>query len=203
MKLHPGKEVTRIETCETSSFIADVAQEVVDLNGLAEIIRIRRGHSNDLEFDLKFDLLVTETFDAGCFGEGILSTLHHAQRHLLNRDNFRVLPRKCEIFAVLVSGEFLEQTAKVDASKISLKLPHSPWSAEYDPRVNPYGSDDLYTVPFDLRSKVTRLTEVNFEDAEEVNEIFEKGRLIPVEFDLLDPELQGWQNPGLGAKIPF
>lgn len=47
--------------------------------------------------DGRVDLLVTETLDAGVFGEGILQTLHHAHEHLL-RPNSRVIPAGVQLY---------------------------------------------------------------------------------------------------------
>lgn len=45
----------------------------------------------------RVDLIVTETLDAGAFGEGILQTLHHAHKHLL-RPNGRVIPAGVQLY---------------------------------------------------------------------------------------------------------
>lgn len=47
--------------------------------------------------DGRVDLIVTETLDAGVFGEGILQTLHHAHEHLL-RPNGRVIPAGVQLY---------------------------------------------------------------------------------------------------------
>ena len=55
--------------------------------------------SESLKFE--FDLLITETFDAGLFGEHVLETLDHAHKNLLSKDS-EIIPRGARVYVALL-----------------------------------------------------------------------------------------------------
>ncbi|XP_070779487.1 protein arginine N-methyltransferase 9 isoform X1 [Enoplosus armatus] len=98
-----------VYACELSKTMYELACEVVTANGMDGRIKIL--HMKSLEMEVPKDiphrvsLVVTETVDAGLFGEGIIESLIHAWHHLL-------LPPQ-HMFLVLKRGEneFQEQSA--------------------------------------------------------------------------------------------
>nr|XP_006629607.1 PREDICTED: putative protein arginine N-methyltransferase 9 [Lepisosteus oculatus]XP_015199997.1 PREDICTED: putative protein arginine N-methyltransferase 9 [Lepisosteus oculatus] len=77
----------RVYACELSKTMYELACEVVSANGMNGEIKILHMKSLDMEVprDIpdKVSLVVTETVDAGLFGEGIVESLIHAWKHLL------------------------------------------------------------------------------------------------------------------------
>ncbi|XP_032418093.1 protein arginine N-methyltransferase 9 [Xiphophorus hellerii] len=76
-----------VYACELSKTMYELACEVVAANGMEGSIKIL--HKKSLEMEVPTDipnrvsLVVTETVDAGLFGEGIIESLIHAWHHLL------------------------------------------------------------------------------------------------------------------------
>lgn len=84
----------KVFACELSKTMYELACEVVNANGLGGSISIL--HMKSLEMEVPRDipkrvsLVVTETVDAGLFGEGIIESLIHAWHNLL-------LPRQTDV----------------------------------------------------------------------------------------------------------
>lgn len=107
-----------VYACELSKTMYELACEVLSANGMADSIKIVHLKSLDMEIpkDIpnRVSLVVTETVDAGLFGEGIIESLIHAWKHLLlPPPNFgeplsnpsqtgRVIPAGATVFGVAV-----------------------------------------------------------------------------------------------------
>lgn len=107
-----------VYACELSKTMYELACEVLSANGMADSIKIVHLKSLDMEIpkDIpnRVSLVVTETVDAGLFGEGIIESLIHAWKHLLLpppnfREPFsspsqtgRVIPAGATVFGVAV-----------------------------------------------------------------------------------------------------
>ncbi|KAJ0050979.1 hypothetical protein NL108_011759, partial [Boleophthalmus pectinirostris] len=107
-----------VYACELSKTMYELACEVVSANGLGGQISIL--HMKSLEMEVPRDipqrvsLVVTETVDAGLFGEGIIESLIHAWHNLLlprqtvDEENSepsasgRVIPAGATVFAMAV-----------------------------------------------------------------------------------------------------
>jgi len=86
--------------------MAGLAQQVMELNSVADEIRLLNTRSDELSLDdygQSFDLIVTEIFDSEFIGEGLLPTLRHAIRHLV-KPEFKIIPCKATIFCQLVQS---------------------------------------------------------------------------------------------------
>ncbi|XP_067948795.1 protein arginine N-methyltransferase 9-like isoform X2 [Watersipora subatra] len=105
-----------VYACEESEAMHDVAQDVLMSNGLTNKVTLLHNHSADLNPGLthslsnkeipKVDVIVTETVDAGLFGEHILSTLSHAWRNLLAPSQHSlVIPGAAEVFCCLIEAD--------------------------------------------------------------------------------------------------
>ena len=53
-------------------------------------------------------MLVTEIFDSGLIGEGLLNTLRHAVQHLA-QENAMVIPARARVYAQLVQSSIMQQ----------------------------------------------------------------------------------------------
>ncbi|XP_043555380.1 protein arginine N-methyltransferase 9 isoform X2 [Chiloscyllium plagiosum] len=78
---------SHVYACELSKTMYELACEVIASNQMAGQIKVLHMKSLDMEVpkDLpsRVSLVVTETVDAGLFGEGIVESLIHAWQHLL------------------------------------------------------------------------------------------------------------------------
>ena len=106
----------KIYTCETIKVIADVAKVISADNNYQEQIEVFHAKSNKLkigrEIPQKVDALVSEIFDAGLLGEGVLPSLRHAQANLL-KEGAKIIPAAADIKAVLVQSNHLKKTGKI------------------------------------------------------------------------------------------
>ncbi|XP_052791753.1 protein arginine N-methyltransferase 9-like [Mya arenaria] len=77
-----------ITACDSSQAMIDVARDVLLANGAQNKVHLLHKHSTALQLPTdipeRVKLVVTETFDAGLFGEHIVSTLVHAWKNLLS-----------------------------------------------------------------------------------------------------------------------
>ena len=96
-----------IISCEMLAQLAELAREVVALNGLTGKIRIMGKKSTELSvgdgMPERANLLVTETVDCGLLGEGIIPSIAHAKANLLTEDA-RIIPRAANVYAMLVES---------------------------------------------------------------------------------------------------
>ncbi|XP_011311279.1 uncharacterized protein [Fopius arisanus] len=96
----------RVFACELSTEMSLIAAKVFSRNNSNDITLLPQ-HSTALQVpkDIiqRVRLIVTETFDAGVFGELVLSSLIHAHEHLLADDGI-VLPMRATVFAAAVES---------------------------------------------------------------------------------------------------
>lgn len=95
---------TDVYACEQSALMASLARQTFERNVRQPSRRpqLIEQHSTMLSSDdldgERVDLIVTETLDAGAFGEGILQTLQHAHRHLLRKPTGRIIPSAVQLY---------------------------------------------------------------------------------------------------------
>jgi len=94
-----------VTACESVPVLADMAKEIVALNGLADRVTIVPKRSSDLvvgeDLPRPADILVTEVFDAGLLNEKCLETVADARERLL-APGARVIPDRATVYAVAV-----------------------------------------------------------------------------------------------------
>uniref|UniRef100_A0A4W3HPF7 Protein arginine N-methyltransferase 9 n=1 Tax=Callorhinchus milii TaxID=7868 RepID=A0A4W3HPF7_CALMI len=122
---------SHVYACELSKTMYEIACEVVTANKMAGEIQVLHMKSLDMEIpkDLssRVSLVVTETVDAGLFGEGIVESLIHAWKYLLLPPQVkgapverfgRVIPSCAVIFAVAVECQQIRRHHRVCFSDI-------------------------------------------------------------------------------------
>ncbi|XP_023813413.1 protein arginine N-methyltransferase 9 isoform X1 [Oryzias latipes] len=160
-----------VYACELSKTMYELACEVVTANGMEGDIKIL--HKKSLEMEVPADiphrvsLVVTETVDAGLFGEGIIESLIHAWHHLLlppksNENKFgeqsatgRVIPAGATVFALAVECPEIRRHHRLCATQVGgLSMAacgeiHSPVSCSSEPEesVEPYTTERLSRLP--------------------------------------------------------
>ncbi|XP_043087329.1 protein arginine N-methyltransferase 9 [Puntigrus tetrazona] len=123
-----------VYACELSKTMYELACEVLSANGMADSIKIVHLKSLDMKIpkDIpnRVSLVVTETVDAGLFGEGIIETLIHAWKHLLlpppttqrpfssPSQTGRVIPAGATVFGVAVQCREIRRHHRLCASSV-------------------------------------------------------------------------------------
>ena len=138
--------------CEENAAIAQAAERIVKANGFTEKIKVLDKRSDHLEegidYDGKFDVIITEILDSGGLGEGVLSSLRQAKRDM-GTEEVKIIPAGISLKAQLIEIPQLHQanTTK-DVSGFDLSI------------FNEFRVSDTY-VPIDLKKQeYTELSEV-------------------------------------------
>jgi tetratricopeptide (TPR) repeat protein len=116
----------QVISCEVVLPIADIAREIVRVNGLSDRIAIVNKKSTNMvvgvDMPAKADLLVCEIFDVGLLGEDAIATIKHARSHLLNPEA-KILPQRARVYGMLVeSPQLLGEDSVLTVSGFDVSL---------------------------------------------------------------------------------
>ncbi|XP_040187758.1 protein arginine N-methyltransferase 9 isoform X1 [Rana temporaria] len=161
----------RVYACELSRTMYNLAREVVAANGMQEEIKLLNMKSHDIQvpehIPEKVSLVVTETVDAGLFGEGILETLIHAWKNLLLEPKHKdldcktygqVIPAGAVVFGMAVECPEIRRHHRVFVNEVAgVKLEmqfSSPVHSSHknDDVAEPYSSEKMSRVPGGYKS---------------------------------------------------
>uniref|UniRef100_A0A8D2ZT41 Protein arginine N-methyltransferase 9 n=1 Tax=Scophthalmus maximus TaxID=52904 RepID=A0A8D2ZT41_SCOMX len=176
-----------VYACELSKTMYELACEVVTANGMDGSIKIV--HMKSLEMEVPKDiphrvsLVVTETVDAGLFGEGIMESLIHAWHHLLlppqrGENEFRepsatgrVIPAGATVFGMAVECAEIRRHHRLCVSEVGglsvaaageLRSPVS-CSTEPDDSMEPYTTERLSRLPGGYKPLTEPFTALNID----------------------------------------
>ncbi|XP_047434184.1 protein arginine N-methyltransferase 9 [Mugil cephalus] len=176
-----------VYACELSKTMYELACEVLAANGMDGSIKIL--HMKSLEMEVPKDiphrvsLVVTETVDAGLFGEGIIESLIHAWHHLLlppqrGENEFgeqsatgRVIPAGATVFGMAVESREIRRHHRLRVTEVGgLSLAaagelHSPvsCSSEPDDSMEPYTTERLSRLPGGYKPLTEPFTVLNID----------------------------------------
>ncbi|XP_071609795.1 protein arginine N-methyltransferase 9 [Heliangelus exortis] len=159
-----------VYACELSKTMYELARDVIAANNMEREIKILHLKSLDLEIPKhipeRVSLVVTETVDAGLFGEGIVESLIHAWEHLLLQpkpqnqsdstgDYGRVIPASATIFGMAVECKEIRRHHRVGTQEVAgVHLPNSVKfcsptyaAAGSEETVEPYTTEKLSRIP--------------------------------------------------------
>ncbi|MGQ0677779.1 MAG: tetratricopeptide repeat protein [Rhodospirillales bacterium] len=106
----------RVIACESEPRLAEIARQIVALNGFAGRIAVIARRSTDLkpgaDLPRPADLVVSEVLDAGLIGEGVISTLRHALAELA-APGARLIPAAATVHGALIHAPALRLTNPV------------------------------------------------------------------------------------------
>nr|XP_058922709.1 protein arginine N-methyltransferase 9 isoform X2 [Kogia breviceps] len=159
-----------VYACELSKTMYELACDVVAANEMEAGIKLLHMKSLDIEIPKhipeRVSLVVTETVDAGLFGEGILESLIHAWEHLLlqpktkgengNCEKYgKVIPASAVIFGVAVECAEIRRRHRVGIKDIagiclptSVKFQSPAYSSvDAEETVEPYTTEKMSRVP--------------------------------------------------------
>ncbi|XP_040891977.1 protein arginine N-methyltransferase 9 isoform X1 [Toxotes jaculatrix] len=176
-----------VYACELSKTMYELACEVVTANGMDGSIKLL--HMKSLEMEVPKDiphrvsLVVTETVDAGLFGEGIIESLIHAWHHLLlppqrgenelreQSVTGRVIPAGATVFGMAVECVEIRRHHRLCVSEVGglsmaaageLRSPVS-CSSEPDDSMEPYTTERLSRLPGGYKPLTEPFTALNID----------------------------------------
>lgn len=181
-----------VYACELSKTMYELACEVLTANGMDGRIKILHMKSLDMEvpkdIPQRVSLVVTETVDAGLFGEGIIESLIHAWHHLLlppqatqaqSGENEvrepsatgRVIPAGATVFGMAVECPEIRRNHRLRVSEVGglsmtaageLRSPVSCTSLP-DDSMEPYTTERLSRVPGGYKPLTEPFTALNID----------------------------------------
>uniref|UniRef100_A0AAQ5Z3A2 Protein arginine N-methyltransferase 9 n=2 Tax=Amphiprion TaxID=80969 RepID=A0AAQ5Z3A2_AMPOC len=176
-----------VYACELSKTMYELACEVVTANGMDGSIKILHMKSLDMEvpkdIPQRVSLVVTETVDAGLFGEGIIESLIHAWHHLLlppqrGENEFRdhsatgrVIPAGATVFSMAVECLEIRRHHRLCVTEVGglsmaaageLQSPVS-CSSEPDDSMEPYTTERLSRLPGGYKPLTEPFTALNID----------------------------------------
>ncbi|KAJ8278038.1 hypothetical protein GJAV_G00083110 [Gymnothorax javanicus] len=185
---------TEVYACELSKTMYELACEVIAANGMKEDIKVVHMKSVEMEVprDLpqRVSLVVTETVDAGLFGEGIIESLIHAWHNLLlppqtsgdparsAAEIGRVIPAGATVFGMAVECQEIRRHHRLcvlEAGDLSLSAAgrlHSPVSCspDADDSSEPYTTERLSRLPggYSALTQPFQALEIDFNNVQEL-----------------------------------
>ncbi|KAG7487494.1 hypothetical protein MATL_G00024130 [Megalops atlanticus] len=190
-----------VYACELSKTMYELACEVISANGMKDDIKVL--HMKSVEMEVPKDiphrvsLVVTETVDAGLFGEGIIESLIHAWHHLLlppqssqdmplsPAETGRVIPAGATVFGIAVECQEIRRHHRLCASEVGgLSLCtvggfHSPVSCspDADDSSEPYTTERLSRLPGGYTTLTTpfRALDIDFNNVQELEGLCSRG----------------------------
>lgn len=106
----------KVVACEMNPRLAELAQEIVARNGLADKVTVLARKSTELtvgrELPRRADLIVSEILDSGVIGEGMIPSMRHALSELA-APGARIIPAGAEVHAALVEAPGLRRVNPV------------------------------------------------------------------------------------------
>ncbi|KAH3840796.1 protein arginine N-methyltransferase 9-like [Dreissena polymorpha] len=174
----------QITACDGSRAMYDVAFDVLGANGAQEEITLLHKHSTALtvpdDLPSRVKLVVTETFDAGLFGEHIVSTMIHAWKNLISTSpTGTVIPCGATVYVCGIECEAIRSKSRLlfpvlqhlDLSGVSM------FSCVGRVAEEPYTTENLARIPggYRILTNIAELLRVSFCNLCEL-ESFNKGR---------------------------
>ncbi|MFY0631751.1 MAG: tetratricopeptide repeat protein [Flavobacteriaceae bacterium] len=145
---------------EMVSDLAEVASEIVDVNNYQDIISIHHEKSTNLkignQLDHKATFVVSEILDAGLLGEGVIPSLRHAWKNLLEPDA-KCVPKGADLYGILIETKDYHKVSPVkEVSGFDL----TPFNKFSDS--DGYVTKHLDHLPHKVMSAVFPIIEVDF-----------------------------------------
>lgn len=101
---------------EMVSDLAEVASEIVTINKYQDIINIHHDKSTNLkigdQLDRKATFVVSEILDAGLLGEGVIPSLRHAWKNLLEPEA-KCVPKGADLYGILIETKDYHKVSPV------------------------------------------------------------------------------------------
>ncbi|WP_157508945.1 50S ribosomal protein L11 methyltransferase [Luteipulveratus halotolerans] len=106
-----------VDAFEANEAMAQIAQRVISNADVEEHISLHRTHSTNINLraNERKNFLLTETFDCALIGEGILPTLRHARKYLLE-SKYKAIPARGTLLGCLLSSPEIRRLNEVSSA---------------------------------------------------------------------------------------
>jgi protein arginine N-methyltransferase 1 len=108
---------SHVYTCEQNPLMASIASKLINSSGYANIISLYPESSSTLirkkKFNIKPDIIFTETLDCGIIGEGFQEIKQDIIK--IANDNTKILPNNINKLGVLINSNSIMNLNKVDS----------------------------------------------------------------------------------------
>ena len=193
----------RVQAVEAGEAMALTCSEVLRANPEGARVTLVAKLSTDMEPSEvagPVDLLVTETFDAGLLGEGVLASLAHAWAALLTPGHSRVLPAAARLLVAPVQCSEVAAATVLDTPALGY-LATNGFRLTSD-STEPYTTADLAAVGHTLLAPPATLLTVNLEDPLDIQRLLE-GEVVSLSFPVAEggrvDGMAGWFELEVGA----
>lgn len=167
----------KIYACECSTVMAKIAEKVFERNN-AKDIKLLAKFSSDLNIPKdvpeRVKLIVTETFDAGLFGEHVIPSMINAHTNLLDANGI-VIPMRATLFIAAVECEYMRHRSSVAFGELKEFC-----SLKFD-RASVLSDDEYYDTENFEKVKIKYLTDpivvltINFNELSGLKEFSKDG----------------------------
>ena len=136
------------------------------------------------------NLLVTETFDAGLLGEHVLETLDHAFKSFLSQ-NCTIIPCRASVYIMPINCEAVRRKTRISQTNAGILSYEGVKIISKELDEEPYTSERLNTLPGGFKCLSSdfgeKLIDINFENANQINEYLFDGRTFERTLSLAVP----------------
>ncbi|XP_054166117.1 protein arginine N-methyltransferase 9-like [Oppia nitens] len=102
-----------VYACEVSEMLYHLCKDVLKVNSIDDKVILFNEMSTNLTIPQMIPkpihLVVTEIFDAGLFGEHVLSTIYSAHKEIIDPNHGMVVPNKATVYGVLIDSDELRE----------------------------------------------------------------------------------------------
>ncbi|XP_076223468.1 protein arginine N-methyltransferase 9 isoform X2 [Nomia melanderi] len=197
----------KVYACECSMTMIKVAEKVFESNNVEDIILLPK-FSTDLvipsDITERVKLIVTETFDAGLFGEHVIPSLLSVHTNILDRNGI-IIPMSATLYVAAVECEYLRNRSSVvfDHLKNSCPLNFDNISILLDDEY--YDTEHLKNVKVNYITRPKVLFTVDFNDVSNLHKFNADGIKskinIKCEYDGIVDGLVSWFKLHLDEEI--
>lgn len=171
----------KIYSCEASEVMCDIQNKCFDANNSTEHVQVINEYSTNINIDdTKPTLIVTEIFDCGLLGEGVLPVLIDAHERLVETKHVEIIPNSAVIYGVCIEcNEIRKHSSHSTSNGFMLygskdpgdEIQQQPYTTEYMAGIK--GGYKELSNPFVLKS-------INFNCLTELKEVFGTSELLKV-----------------------
>ncbi|XP_028392540.1 protein arginine N-methyltransferase 7-like [Dendronephthya gigantea] len=170
--------IKTIFACEAFLPMATVAKEITKENGFNDSITVipKSSLNTSIPEDMpeRAEFVVMELFDTELIGEGLLPSMRHAYKHLLEK-NATVVPAAATVYVQLFESETLWEMHQLlpsicDDEGLSLKIPESIKNCKGAPSVYDVQADEIPLKDFKALSKALPVLRFLFCELDEGND---------------------------------
>lgn len=170
---------SEVLACEMNTGLAQVAEEIVERNGYRDRIKVLNSKSSDLrpglDYEGRYDMVVSEILDVAGIGEGVLPSLRHAYQSILKPDAITV-PSGMTMYASLasipgfhkvnpikeISGFDLSPFNAFKSTDEYLPVKLNTWDHEFLSEPVPFYSFDFNSIPEERDTSNPHTANVDF-----------------------------------------